>query len=121
MLLSRSSKVFSDLRRGKQPAVLAVCLKCHLLPFRAYGLPSHFVRPLAASRSLVPFCTLAMSGVPEKAEQASGVSASRGLLIPDRCSFPDVEPLLLRLTIGQDVQGSALGSPRPWLHGHHCG
>lgn len=77
-----------------------LCLKCHLLSLPGLWLPFHFAQPLAASRSLVPFCTLAMSGVPEKAEQAWDVRASRGLLIPGRCSSPDVEPLLLlRLTI----------------------
>lgn len=93
-------RVFSDRRRGKQPLRACCALNAISCPFQAYGLPFHFARPLAASRSLVPFCTLAMSGVPEKAEQAWGVSASRGLLIPGRCSSPDVEPpLLLRLTI----------------------
>lgn len=85
---------------ASSPSMLAVCLKCHLLSLPGLWASLPLCQPLAASRSLVPFCTLAMSGVPEKAEQAWGVSASRGLLIPGRCSSPDVEPpLLLRLTI----------------------
>lgn len=72
--------------------MLAVCLKCHLLSLPAY------TPALAANRSLVPFCSLGMPGVPKKTEQAWGVSACRGLLIPGRCSSPDVEPPL-RLTI----------------------